>query len=197
MCKDERMMPFTSSSIGFPSTVYWATDFEVEHVKSIWYYSLKYKFPVFYSVTLNLCHSLKSKLSCPVLFSFSQALNDNGTPELILLEPEVLHVLAPPFINRPQAESEMPKRVKRRRSFLRKKREQPSSATATTNQGLVNADWFITPSQDGLFVKSQACYIFHLLFHFLSNSASLFSAILFNVICRWMCARGKGRKWRC
>uniref|UniRef100_A0A3P8RL49 DENN domain containing 3 n=1 Tax=Amphiprion percula TaxID=161767 RepID=A0A3P8RL49_AMPPE len=54
----------------------------------------------------------------------------NGTPELPLLEPEVLHVLVPPFVSRPQAESEtLRPRGKRRRSFLRKKREQlPSSA---------------------------------------------------------------------
>ncbi|XP_071324269.1 DENN domain-containing protein 3-like isoform X1 [Trachinotus anak] len=60
-----------------------------------------------------------------------QAVNSNGAPEHLLLEPEVLHVLAPPFVSRPQNESEvMRPRGKRRRSFLRRKREQPHSAAA-------------------------------------------------------------------
>ncbi|XP_031154979.1 DENN domain-containing protein 3-like isoform X2 [Sander lucioperca] len=54
-----------------------------------------------------------------------QAINNNGTPEQLLLEPEVLHVLAPPFVNRPHAENEAVRsHGKKRRSFLRKKREQ-------------------------------------------------------------------------
>ncbi|XP_041844425.1 DENN domain-containing protein 3-like isoform X2 [Melanotaenia boesemani] len=66
-----------------------------------------------------------------------QAINSNATPEPLQLEPEVLHVLAPPFFSRPQSESEVLKpRGKRRRSFLRKKREQPSSAAATHKQGV-------------------------------------------------------------
>ncbi|XP_070767855.1 DENN domain-containing protein 3-like [Enoplosus armatus] len=65
-----------------------------------------------------------------------QTINNNGTPELLLLEPEVLHVLAPPFVSRPQAESEAVKsHGKRRRSFLKKKREQPLSAATIPSQG--------------------------------------------------------------
>uniref|UniRef100_A0A8C4EMC3 UDENN domain-containing protein n=1 Tax=Dicentrarchus labrax TaxID=13489 RepID=A0A8C4EMC3_DICLA len=56
----------------------------------------------------------------------------------LLLEPEVLHVLAPPFVSRLPAESEAVKsHGKRRRSFLRKKREHPPSVAATPSQGLV------------------------------------------------------------
>ncbi|XP_039973997.1 DENN domain-containing protein 3-like isoform X2 [Xiphias gladius] len=33
-----------------------------------------------------------------------QAVNDNGAPEHLLLEPEILHVLAPPFVSGPQNE---------------------------------------------------------------------------------------------
>ncbi|KAM9353017.1 DENN domain-containing protein 3-like [Symphorus nematophorus] len=65
-----------------------------------------------------------------------QSINNNGTPEHLLLEPEVLHVLAPPFVSRQQAECETVRsHGKRRRSFLRKKREKPPSAAATPSQG--------------------------------------------------------------
>uniref|UniRef100_A0A3B4TXD8 DENN domain containing 3 n=1 Tax=Seriola dumerili TaxID=41447 RepID=A0A3B4TXD8_SERDU len=78
----------------------------------------------------------------PVL-SATQAVNNNGGLEHLLLEPEVLHVLAPPFVSRPQNECEVVRpRGKRRRSFLRRKREQPPSAAAaaaTQSQGLVPA----------------------------------------------------------
>lgn len=60
----------------------------------------------------------------------------NGALEHLLLEPEVLHVLAPPFIGRSDSEV-MRSHGKRRRSFLRKKREQPPSAAAIPIQGLV------------------------------------------------------------
>ncbi|XP_028435791.1 DENN domain-containing protein 3 isoform X2 [Perca flavescens] len=54
-----------------------------------------------------------------------QAINNNGIPEQLPLEPEVLHVLAPPFVNRPHTESEAVRsHGKKRRTFLRKKREQ-------------------------------------------------------------------------
>ncbi|KAM4579659.1 DENN domain-containing protein 3-like isoform 1-T2 [Odontesthes bonariensis] len=70
------------------------------------------------------------------LLEVYQTLNDSGTPDPILLEPEVLHVLAPPFFSRPQGDGEVLKsRGKRRRSFLRKKREQPPPAAATQNPG--------------------------------------------------------------
>ncbi|XP_051262918.1 DENN domain-containing protein 3 isoform X2 [Dicentrarchus labrax] len=65
-----------------------------------------------------------------------QVFKNNGTPEHLLLEPEVLHVLAPPFVSRLPAESEAVKsHGKRRRSFLRKKREHPPSVAATPSQG--------------------------------------------------------------
>uniref|UniRef100_A0A3P9CEM5 DENN domain containing 3 n=1 Tax=Maylandia zebra TaxID=106582 RepID=A0A3P9CEM5_9CICH len=54
----------------------------------------------------------------------------------LLLEPEVLSVLAPPFVSRTQAESEMLRsHGKLRRSFIRKKRELPPSAAPTPSQG--------------------------------------------------------------
>ncbi|KAM3872673.1 DENN domain-containing protein 3-like [Diretmus argenteus] len=59
-----------------------------------------------------------------------QATNSSGAPELTLLEPEVLHVLAPPFINRQHADSEVVRPLAGRRSFIRKKTEQPRSAAA-------------------------------------------------------------------
>ncbi|XP_038567498.1 DENN domain-containing protein 3-like isoform X2 [Micropterus salmoides] len=66
-----------------------------------------------------------------------QAMNNTETPEHLLLEPEVLHVLVPPFVSRPLAESEAVRsQGKRRCSFLRKKREQLTpSAEATPSQG--------------------------------------------------------------
>ncbi|XP_036929418.1 DENN domain-containing protein 3-like [Acanthopagrus latus] len=57
-----------------------------------------------------------------------QKISNNGIPEHLLLEPEVLHVLAPPFVSRSQAEGKAARsHGKRRRSFLRKKRELPPS----------------------------------------------------------------------
>ncbi|XP_067366197.1 DENN domain-containing protein 3-like isoform X2 [Channa argus] len=65
-----------------------------------------------------------------------QAKNNNLAAEHLLLEPEVLYVLSPPFVNRPQTESEAVRSLwKRRRSILRRKREQPPSATASSCQG--------------------------------------------------------------
>ncbi|XP_058502765.1 DENN domain-containing protein 3-like [Solea solea] len=65
-----------------------------------------------------------------------QSVNSNGAPEHLLLEPEVLHVLAPPFVSRPQNESDVvSSHGRKRRSFLRKKREQTASAAATPSQG--------------------------------------------------------------
>lgn len=61
-----------------------------------------------------------------------QALNNNGTPEHLQLEPEVLHVLAPPFVSRLPAERKAVRsHGKKRCSFIRKKREQ------TPSQGLL------------------------------------------------------------
>uniref|UniRef100_A0A3P8RL27 DENN domain containing 3 n=1 Tax=Amphiprion percula TaxID=161767 RepID=A0A3P8RL27_AMPPE len=78
----------------------------------------------------------------------------NGTPELPLLEPEVLHVLVPPFVSRPQAESEtLRPRGKRRRSFLRKKREQlPSSAPTPGSEDIS------VPKDIDLMALPQLCF---------------------------------------
>ncbi|XP_061572742.1 DENN domain-containing protein 3-like isoform X2 [Cololabis saira] len=91
-----------------------------------------------------------------------QTLNDAGGPEPMLLEPEVLHVLAPPFISRPQADTDVPKRAKRRRSFLRKKREQPNLATATQGGGVpegrgANEDVSV-PKDIDLMALPQLCF---------------------------------------
>ncbi|XP_068180590.1 DENN domain-containing protein 3-like [Antennarius striatus] len=59
-----------------------------------------------------------------------QAAVNNGTPENTVLEPEVLHVLAPPFISGPQAAS---KRV--RSHGKRRRKERPSAATTPTQGG--------------------------------------------------------------
>ncbi|XP_068995549.1 DENN domain-containing protein 3-like [Embiotoca jacksoni] len=70
-----------------------------------------------------------------------QAINNNGTPEPVWLEPEVLYVLAPPFVSRPQAETKVQRsHGKWRRSFLRKKREQLPSAAPPLSPDLVYTD---------------------------------------------------------
>uniref|UniRef100_UPI0037E7B832 DENN domain-containing protein 3-like isoform X2 n=1 Tax=Semicossyphus pulcher TaxID=241346 RepID=UPI0037E7B832 len=85
-----------------------------------------------------------------------QAFNNNGTPEHLLLEPEVLHVLAPPFVSRPQAESEtMRPHGRRRRSFLRKKREKPPSAAAAPSQGSEDVS---VPKDIDLMALPQLCF---------------------------------------
>uniref|UniRef100_A0A3P9KUT9 UDENN domain-containing protein n=1 Tax=Oryzias latipes TaxID=8090 RepID=A0A3P9KUT9_ORYLA len=63
-----------------------------------------------------------------------QAIISGETSEPLLLDPEVLHVVAPPFVTRTRPDT-LKSRVKRRRSFLRKKRDRLSSAAATSNQG--------------------------------------------------------------
>ncbi|XP_041799023.1 DENN domain-containing protein 3-like [Chelmon rostratus] len=91
-----------------------------------------------------------------------QAINNNGTPEHLLLEPEVLHVLAPPFVTRSQAESEVVRsHGKRQRSFLRKKREQPHSAAATPSQGADRrggSEDVIVPKDIDLMALPQLCF---------------------------------------
>uniref|UniRef100_A0A671U674 DENN domain containing 3 n=1 Tax=Sparus aurata TaxID=8175 RepID=A0A671U674_SPAAU len=76
--------------------------------------------------------------------------------EHLLLEPEVLHVLAPPFVSRSQAEGKAARsHGKRRRSFLRKKRELPPS------QGLSPAclvEDVIVPKDIDLMALPQLCF---------------------------------------
>ncbi|XP_070691895.1 DENN domain-containing protein 3-like [Pempheris klunzingeri] len=87
----------------------------------------------------------------------SQTFNNNGTTEHLLLEPEVLHVLAPPFISRPQAEIETVRsHGKRQRSFLRKKREQPPLAAATPSQG--GSEGGSVPKDIDLMALPQLCF---------------------------------------
>ncbi|XP_050932332.1 DENN domain-containing protein 3 isoform X2 [Lates calcarifer] len=93
-----------------------------------------------------------------------EAIYDNGSPERLLLEPEVLHVLVPPFINRPQNESEVVRsQGKRRRSFIRKKREQPPSAAATLSQdggaeGRGGSEDVSVPKDIDLMALPQLCF---------------------------------------
>uniref|UniRef100_A0A3P8VFK6 DENN domain containing 3 n=1 Tax=Cynoglossus semilaevis TaxID=244447 RepID=A0A3P8VFK6_CYNSE len=86
----------------------------------------------------------------------------NGAPEQVLLEPEVLHVLAPPFVSRSQNESVVvSSHGKRRRSFLRKKREPPPSAAVTLHQGVLprgsNEDVSV-PKDIDLMALPQLCF---------------------------------------
>ncbi|TKS82005.1 DENN domain-containing protein 3 [Collichthys lucidus] len=94
------------------------------------------------------------------LQEISQAINNNGTPKHLLLEPEVLHVLAPPFVSKPQAENELVRsHGRRRRSFLRKKREQPPSVAATPSQdGRGGSVEVIVPKDIDLMALPQLCF---------------------------------------
>ncbi|XP_077433006.1 DENN domain-containing protein 3-like [Vanacampus margaritifer] len=59
-----------------------------------------------------------------------QAVNCHGSVEHVFLEPEVLHVLAPPFVSRPHG--------RKHRSLLKKKRKRSSSSAATPVQARHN-----------------------------------------------------------
>ncbi|CAJ1062158.1 DENN domain-containing protein 3-like isoform X1 [Xyrichtys novacula] len=64
-----------------------------------------------------------------------QLINNHSSPEHLVLEPEVLRVLVPPFVSRPQGENEALKpHGKFRRSIVRRKRDKPSAA-GTPNLG--------------------------------------------------------------
>ncbi|XP_015225370.1 PREDICTED: DENN domain-containing protein 3-like [Cyprinodon variegatus] len=56
-----------------------------------------------------------------------QAFKSDRNAESLLLEPEILHVLAPPFLSRTAENEALKSRGKRHRSFLRKKKEHLSS----------------------------------------------------------------------
>ncbi|XP_031708722.1 DENN domain-containing protein 3-like isoform X1 [Anarrhichthys ocellatus] len=87
-----------------------------------------------------------------------QAINSNGSTEHLLLEPEVLYVLAPPFVSRPPAESEAARsHGKRQRSFLRKKREHPPPAAATSIQADGSEDVSV-PKDIDLMALPQLCF---------------------------------------
>uniref|UniRef100_A0A3Q3F1Q8 DENN domain containing 3 n=1 Tax=Kryptolebias marmoratus TaxID=37003 RepID=A0A3Q3F1Q8_KRYMA len=55
--------------------------------------------------------------------------------ESVQLEPGILHVLAPPFVSKTAEHEALRSCGRKRNSCLKKKREQPSSGAATTNQG--------------------------------------------------------------
>ncbi|XP_074540387.1 DENN domain-containing protein 3-like [Halichoeres trimaculatus] len=85
-----------------------------------------------------------------------QAISSNGNPEQLVFEPEVLHVLVPPFISRPQTERELVRpHGKRRRSFLRKKREKPQSGAVAPNQGGEDVS---VPKDIDLMALPQLCF---------------------------------------
>nr|XP_040020179.1 DENN domain-containing protein 3-like [Gasterosteus aculeatus aculeatus] len=87
-----------------------------------------------------------------------QAININGSPEHLLVEPEVLHVLAPPFVSRSPAEIEAVRsHARRRRSFLWRKREQPPSAVATSIQACGSEDLSV-PKDIDLMALPQLCF---------------------------------------
>lgn len=68
--------------------------------------------------------------------------NSDGSQERPLLEPEVLHVLAPPFFSGPSAEgSAVRSQGKRRWSLHRRKRNQPPSAAGALGQGTFSSSY--------------------------------------------------------
>ncbi|XP_061632413.1 uncharacterized protein LOC133479429 [Phyllopteryx taeniolatus] len=89
------------------------------------------------TICLLLClRSVVVGASCEKLQEVCQAVN---CLEHVFLEPEVLYVLAPPFVSRPQAEREVVRSHGRgHRSLLRKKRKRSSSSTATPVQARHN-----------------------------------------------------------
>ncbi|XP_055020182.1 DENN domain-containing protein 3-like isoform X2 [Boleophthalmus pectinirostris] len=94
--------------------------------------------------------------------SWQQSPVSNGVP--VTLEPEVLHVLAPPFVSKLHTDSELVRsHGRRRRSFIRKKREHLSSITAATAQGRTGAeqrgsDDVTVPKDIDLVALPQLCF---------------------------------------
>nr|XP_020468528.1 DENN domain-containing protein 3-like [Monopterus albus] len=91
-----------------------------------------------------------------------QAISNNGTPEDLLLEPEILHVLAPPFVHRPEPDGEaMRSHWKKRRSFIRKKGEHPLSAAACQGGEAVGkggSEDVTVPNDIDLMALPQLCF---------------------------------------
>ncbi|XP_063734972.1 DENN domain-containing protein 3-like isoform X2 [Eleginops maclovinus] len=91
--------------------------------------------------------------------SFEEAIDNNESPDHLLLEPEVLHVLAPPFFSRPLDESDtLRSHGRRRRSFLRKKREHPSAAATPSQGGRRKSEDVIVPGDIDLMALPQLCF---------------------------------------
>ncbi|KAM3614824.1 uncharacterized protein V6R79_019413 [Siganus canaliculatus] len=88
-----------------------------------------------------------------------QTISSNGSTEQLLLEPEVLHVMAPPFVSRLQTESKTVRpNGKRRRSFLRKKREQLPSTPGGGADARGGSDDFVVPKDIDLMALPQLCF---------------------------------------
>lgn len=77
------------------------------------------------------------------LSSLPQAqFNSDGSQERPLLEPEVLHVLAPPFFSGPSTEGSAVRSHGRKRwSLHRMKRNQPPSAAGALGQGTFSSSY--------------------------------------------------------
>ncbi|MED6257748.1 hypothetical protein ATANTOWER_030759 [Ataeniobius toweri] len=86
-----------------------------------------------------------------------QAVNGSESSESLLLEPEVLYVLAPPFLSRPAGNEALKSRGKRHRSFLRKKKENPSSDQSASNGNGESEDVGV-PKNIDLMALPQLCF---------------------------------------
>uniref|UniRef100_A0A8C6T0D4 uDENN domain-containing protein n=1 Tax=Neogobius melanostomus TaxID=47308 RepID=A0A8C6T0D4_9GOBI len=93
--------------------------------------------------------------------SLRSPVSDRGP---LMLEPEVLHVLAPPFVSRLHTDCELVRsQGRRRRSFIRKKREHLSSAAAASVQGCTAAEQRVSedvsvPKDIDLVALPQLCF---------------------------------------
>uniref|UniRef100_UPI003AAD2776 DENN domain-containing protein 3-like n=1 Tax=Centroberyx gerrardi TaxID=166262 RepID=UPI003AAD2776 len=89
---------------------------------------------------------------------YQQATNSSGTPELPLLEPEVLHVLVPPFVSRQHAESGVLRPFGRRRSFIRKKRDISAGGSGRGEEGGARSEDVSVPKDIDLMALPQLCF---------------------------------------
>ncbi|XP_028326168.1 DENN domain-containing protein 3-like isoform X2 [Gouania willdenowi] len=64
-----------------------------------------------------------------------QAFKSTGTQEHLLLEPEVLHVLEPPFVSKPQSEWDQLRSHGKKARSIRRRRRQRLPAATTSSQG--------------------------------------------------------------
>ncbi|XP_053743781.1 DENN domain-containing protein 3-like isoform X2 [Synchiropus splendidus] len=85
-----------------------------------------------------------------------QVTDNNGTPERHLLEPEVLHIFAPPFLNWAQADNEA--RSHGRRAFLKKKRKAETQLSAVTSERKGGTEDISVPKDIDLTVLPQLCF---------------------------------------
>ncbi|MEQ2266047.1 hypothetical protein XENORESO_017087, partial [Xenotaenia resolanae] len=85
------------------------------------------------------------------------AVNSSESSGSLLLEPEVLYVLAPPFLSRPAWNEALKSRGKRHRSFLRKKKENPSS-DQSASEGNGESEDVGVPKNIDLMALPQLCF---------------------------------------